>query len=225
MVGGRVRKVNNGGMKIYLIRHGETDFNRQGIVQGGGVDSDLNELGRRQTVAFYQHYRHVQFDAIYASPLKRTHQTVRPWLEASGLTLSIEPGLTELSWGILEGRTPTEDQNRNFRQLKLDWEAGQSDRRVEGGESPRECWDRLQAVLVSLKSRHLGQTILVCSHGRASRVLLSMVAGSGLQDMEKFPHSNTGLNILSLQEDGTMVAERINDTQHLDGVIEHENNL
>jgi probable phosphoglycerate mutase len=55
---------------IYLIRHGETDFNRQGIVQGSGVDSDLNELGRAQAEAFFQSYQNVNFDKVYTSALK-----------------------------------------------------------------------------------------------------------------------------------------------------------
>ena len=47
--------------EIYIIRHGETDYNRQGIVQGQGVDTSLNDLGRRQASAFFEHYRHIDF--------------------------------------------------------------------------------------------------------------------------------------------------------------------
>lgn len=64
---------------IYIIRHGETDYNKQGIIQGGGIDSSLNELGRRQAQQFYQAYHHIQFDRIYTSELKRTHQSVAPF--------------------------------------------------------------------------------------------------------------------------------------------------
>ena len=65
---------------IYLIRHGETDFNRQGVVQGSGVDSDLNELGQAQAEAFFQAYQHIPFDKVYTSALKRTHQSVKKFL-------------------------------------------------------------------------------------------------------------------------------------------------
>jgi len=57
---------------IYLIRHGETDFNRRGVVQGSGVDSDLNDMGRAQAQAFFQAYQHVPFEKLYVSGLKRT---------------------------------------------------------------------------------------------------------------------------------------------------------
>ncbi|WP_282456203.1 histidine phosphatase family protein [Chitinophaga sedimenti] len=63
--------------ELYIIRHGETDFNRQGIVQGRGVNSDLNAMGVAQAEAFYEHYKHIPFDKVYTSSLKRTHQTVK----------------------------------------------------------------------------------------------------------------------------------------------------
>lgn len=201
-----------------MIRHGETDFNRRGIVQGGGVDSDLNETGRRQAQAFFTSYCDTKFDSIYVSPLKRTHQTMQPWVEELGYSLCIEPGLTELSWGVLEGKAPTQEDTRNFLQLKQDWQDGKLDLAVEGGESPNQCWARLEKVMERFKSRYLGKTILVCSHGRTSRILLSVLSGRGLHLMEEFGHSNTGLNIIRLEESGNYVVEKLNDTRHLDGV-------
>lgn len=203
-------------MKIYLIRHGETDFNRRGIVQGGGIDSDLNELGRRQSDAFFRHYRDIAFDSIYVSPLKRTHQTLQPWKERLGYSLNVEQGLTELGWGVLEGKVPTPEQSKNFQILKQNWQSGKFEQSVEDGESPLECWSRLNAVMEKFKQRHRNQTILVCSHGRTSRVLLSQLIGEGLQDMERFNHSNTGLNVLQLQDDDCFIIESLNDTKHLD---------
>jgi bisphosphoglycerate-dependent phosphoglycerate mutase len=64
---------------IYLIRHGQTDFNKQGIVQGSGVDSSLNEEGHAQARKFYEAYHHINFDKIYVTELQRTHQTVAPF--------------------------------------------------------------------------------------------------------------------------------------------------
>lgn len=67
--------------RIYIIRHGETDFNRRGIMQGSSIDTDLSEVGRLQSQAFFEQYRHLAFDAIVTSSLKRTWQTVAPFLE------------------------------------------------------------------------------------------------------------------------------------------------
>ncbi|HCZ37344.1 MAG TPA: histidine phosphatase family protein, partial [Cytophagales bacterium] len=62
--------------KIYLIRHGQTDFNLKGIVQGSGVDSSLNAKGMAQAQAFFEMYKHIKFDKIYTSTLKRTRESV-----------------------------------------------------------------------------------------------------------------------------------------------------
>ena len=53
---------------IYLIRHGETEYNRMGVVQGSGIDADLNELGNRQAKAFFDHYQHLELDKITRLP-------------------------------------------------------------------------------------------------------------------------------------------------------------
>ncbi|MFN3940868.1 MAG: histidine phosphatase family protein, partial [Chitinophagales bacterium] len=89
--------------EIYLIRHGETDFNRKGIVQGKGVDSVLNENGIAQSQLFFEAYKQVGFDKIYVSNLKRTFQTVAPFAK---LQIPVIPhaGLDEISWGVHEGQ-------------------------------------------------------------------------------------------------------------------------
>ncbi|RZK17301.1 MAG: histidine phosphatase family protein, partial [Flavobacterium sp.] len=94
--------------EIYIIRHGETELNRQGIVQGRGVNSDLNDTGRAQATAFYEHYKNIKFDKIYTSELKRTHQTVNSFIEL-GLPWQQLGGLDELAWGIWEGKPNTEE--------------------------------------------------------------------------------------------------------------------
>ena len=89
--------------KIYLTRHGQTDFNNQGIVQGSGVDSDLNETGKAQANALFKVYGHLKFDKVYISNLKRTQQSVQKFLD---LNIPCEKlsGLNEISWGSREGK-------------------------------------------------------------------------------------------------------------------------
>ena len=67
--------------KIYLIRHGQTDFNVQGIVQGSGVDSSLNAAGYEQASRFFAAYKHLPFDKVYTSTLQRTQQSVQGFLD------------------------------------------------------------------------------------------------------------------------------------------------
>jgi hypothetical protein len=101
--------------KIYVVRHGQTDFNLRNIVQGSGVDSDLNARGREQAMAFYQTYKNVPFDKIYTSALRRTRQSVQTFID-DGLPSESLVGLNEISWGTKEGHriTPEEDQYYHY---------------------------------------------------------------------------------------------------------------
>ena len=68
-------------MKLYIIRHAETEYNRKGIIQGSEVDSDINDIGESQANSFYEYYKDINFDKIYVSGLKRTFQTIRRFTE------------------------------------------------------------------------------------------------------------------------------------------------
>ncbi|MBE7179132.1 MAG: histidine phosphatase family protein, partial [Mucilaginibacter polytrichastri] len=66
---------------LYIIRHGETELNKKGIVQGRGINASLNETGKRQAREFFEAYQDVPFDRIYTSTLQRTHQTVQHFID------------------------------------------------------------------------------------------------------------------------------------------------
>jgi broad specificity phosphatase PhoE len=66
---------------LYIVRHGQTDLNKQGIIQGRGKDTDLNDEGRLQARQFFAAYGHVAFDKIYVSALKRTQQSIQQFID------------------------------------------------------------------------------------------------------------------------------------------------
>ena len=174
---------------IYLIRHGETDFNRQGIVQGSGVDSDLNELGQAQAEAFFQTYQHIPFDKVYNSALKRTHQSVKKFL-AKNLTWEQHQGLNEISWGVREGKIPNNRDNQYYNVLIDSWIDGKTDMPSEGGESPADVISRQKPVIDLILSRPEEKTILIAMHGRAIRILLTLLLERPLYEMDAFDHAN-----------------------------------
>jgi len=202
---------------IYFIRHGETDYNRQGIVQGSGVDSSLNKLGRAQAQAFHDYYTEVNFEIVFTSTLQRTHQTVAPFVE-NGLKWEKWKEINEMNWGIFEGQKYKPSMRGYYKRMVGQWAKGNYKARLEGGESAAELSSRLNLFLDHLKTRP-EEMVLVCSHGRSLRCLLCLIKGQHLREMEGYKHSNTGLFKVHLK-DGVFEVELENDTQHLDKLKE-----
>ncbi len=176
---------------IYLLRHGETDYNLKGIVQGSGVNSSLNATGRKQAAAFYERYCEVSFELVVTSRLKRTYETVLPFID-DGLPWVEKAEINEMSWGIHEGKLASPDMIASYQEMKAGWLQGDYDRRIEGGESAAELGERLERFIAWLRGRP-EELILVCSHGRALCALVTLMMGESLSEMNKHQHSNTGL--------------------------------
>ncbi|AOM80401.1 histidine phosphatase family protein [Pedobacter steynii] len=199
--------------ELYIIRHGETELNRQGIVQGRGINSDLNDTGRAQAAAFYATYKEVPFDKVYTSALKRTHQTVQGFIDA-GLPWEQLSGLDELAWGIWEGKTNDEHAITAFKSIMEKWQSADYDARFEGGESPADVIVRQKEALKVITAAKNEKTILICMHGRAMRLFLCLLTGRPLSEMTEFPHQNTTLYKIQMTGDQFVITE-FNNTDHL----------
>jgi probable phosphoglycerate mutase len=174
---------------IYLIRHGETEYNRKGVVQGSGIDADLNALGQKQAEAFFQHYHHLPIDKIYTSSLKRTHQSVKGFIE-KGLPWEQHEGLNEISWGSKEGKSPNTEDDLYYKNLTKTWREGNIHVQSDEGESPVEVLERQKPVVDLILSRPDENAILIAMHGRAMRVLLTHLFKAPLHHMDNYAHQN-----------------------------------
>ncbi|HMG92961.1 MAG TPA: histidine phosphatase family protein [Chryseolinea sp.] len=199
--------------KIYVIRHGQTDFNLQNIVQGSGVDSSLNNRGRLQAEAFFNAYRGVPFDKVYTSALKRTKETVAAFLKLGIPTESLS-GLNEISWGTKEGFPITPEEDQYYHYMLKQWQLGNTSLRIEGGESPEDVVRRMQPAVDSIMAHPEEKTVLVCMHGRAIRILLCTLLNQPLKLMDKYEHENLCLYLVNY-DGSAFTLERYNDTAHL----------
>jgi broad specificity phosphatase PhoE len=197
--------------RIYLIRHGQTDFNKNGIVQGSGVDSDLNDHGRWQAKQFYRAYHHIPFGSIYTSEMKRTVQSVANFLTDSSNHI-IHPGLNEISWGKYEGVKSSPEDHKQYVHIIEQWKNGNLNISVEGGETPLEMQERQKPALQRIVEDH-SKNILISMHGRAMRSFLCLMLDQPLNHMDKFRHSNLCLYVLNY--DGVFQLEQANDISHL----------
>ena len=199
-------------MQLYILRHGETAFNRLGIIQGGSVDTDLNELGRSQARAFFEYYNHIHFDMVVTSDLRRTHQTVQYFIE-KGITWRQDPDIREMNWGTHEGQPSTPAQRAEYAACVASWQSGDYHARLDSGESAFELGERHARFIEWLKTRPADR-LLICSHGRAMRALVSLMKENPLSDMEGTPHANTGTYMARL-ENGKFIFDMENDVRHL----------
>lgn len=195
---------------IYIIRHGQTDYNLKGIIQGSGVDSDLNEKGRKQAASFFRAYHHIHFDKIYCSELKRTQQSVHEFTE-KGIPMEVLSELNEINWGMMEGLKASREQTLQYERIIKDWKAGLLDRTIANGESPNALQKRQAIGLKKIMEKDSEKTVLIAMHGRAMRSFLSLILGTNLSDMDQYKHNNLCLYVV--EYDGTAFKLKVHNSQ------------
>lgn len=182
-------------------------------MQGSGVDSSLNETGRKQAQAFYESYQHIRFDKVYTSALQRTVQSVQMFID-SGVPHEKLSGLNEISWGTKEGHAITPQEDEYYHYMLRQWQLGNTSLRIEKGESPDEVVTRLKPAVDHILLQTTEQTVLICMHGRAIRILLCYLLHYQLKSMDMFEHHNLGLYEMHYTGSAFRVA-RYNDIDHL----------
>ena len=204
--------------KIYVIRHGETEYNKLGRVQGSGIDAPLNDTGRKQADAFYQAYRHVKFDKVYCSKLQRTVQSAQGFID-DGVPYEQLEGLNEISWGEKEGEEFHPSSHQEYKQLLTEWRSGNLTYSIKGGEGPQHVMERQRKAMSYVMQHTNEKTILLSIHGRAIRILLTWMLNYDLKEMEKlFVHQN--LSVYELTYTGTMFnVDVYNNLDHLKQLI------
>jgi broad specificity phosphatase PhoE len=203
--------------ELYIIRHGQTDHNAKGIVQGKGVNLSLNEKGMRQANAFYEAYKHVPFDIIYTSTLSRAQQSIEGF-KALGIQHEVFPELDEISWGDLEGAVATLESDLQFQTLLMKWKTGDIHAKPSpSAESPFELQQRQKKFIEHIrKVPH--RKILIATHGRFIRAFMCTLTGKPLNEMENFIHFNLCLYKVNLMQDESFEIELNCEQQHLAGI-------
>ena len=174
--------------RIYLMRHGETLYQR--VANEGALgNGTLTERGREQIAAVSLLLRGVPLDAIYASPLERARETAAIVAAENGLDVRTVPELSEIvpSDGTLAQKSLTDifkEIRRFFQTYDADW-----DERYLGGESFRQVYDRAGRLLRRLLDRDDWTTLLLVGHGGVNNALLAHATGT------------TGGRILNVEQD------------------------
>jgi len=180
-----------GFMELYIIRHGQTDFNLRRIIQGRSVDSDLNQHGRIQAHLFAVAYGEVVFDKIYTSSQQRSIQTVSHFIN-KGIDHEIHPDIDEISWGVSEGIEGSKISIEKYMEVRDAWEKGVYSRRLEGGESLQELANRVTRFVHHIEAQK-PNCALICSHGRTLRAMMAILLREPLHKLQQYDHGNLHL--------------------------------
>ena len=162
-----------GPTKLLLVRHGETDWNRDGRWQGGS-DTRLNDVGREQARALAQQLDG-EIDVLYSSDLARARETAEIVAAKLGLEVRLDPRLRERGFGSWEGLTTTEIEER-FAEAHRRWLAGEG-AGADDAEAFEDFSARVEDFLSDVLRLHPGEEVLVVSHGGSIRVIHALAAG------------------------------------------------
>jgi len=159
--------------KLLLVRHGETDWNRDGRWQGGS-DTRLNDLGREQARALAEQLDG-EIDVLYSSDLARAWETAEIVAAKLGLEVRLDPRLRERGFGSWEGLTTTEIEER-FGDAHRRWLAGEG-AGADDAETFEDFSARVEDFLSDVLRLHPGEEVMVISHGGSIRVIHALAAG------------------------------------------------
>lgn len=194
-------------MRVYLIRHGETDYNREGKMQGHG-EVPLNDTGIAQATRLAQRLAGESIDHIYASDLRRTVMTATVIASHTGASLSYDPGFRERDPGELTG---------NHYETCMEFFTDDTFE-PPGGESVPVFQTRVRKAFEALAEREgeNGRRLAVVSHGMVCMAFLRIFTPQVLEGLDDFTSKNASVS--TLHYDGQWHAEQILDASHLEGV-------
>ena len=192
-------------MKIYVIRHGETDANKNGVLQGAS-NWPLNEYGVKLAEITGQNTRDIKFDACFSSPLDRAKKTAELILKNSrnnNVEIQYDDRIKELDMGIYEGKKfrPGEVEVSVIKLLLFKYNAFLCGK-FKGGESARQLCKRTQEFLKELSTKNY-ENVLVSTHGCAMRAMLNMLYDNKFNFWQGRVPYNCAVNIIEVK-DGKM---------------------
>ncbi|MDE2896274.1 MAG: histidine phosphatase family protein, partial [Chloroflexota bacterium] len=204
---------------LYLVRHGETEWNRTGRIQGQ-VDIPLNEHGRAQAAALGNRLSDAPFTAAYASDLSRTMQTAELITSGSGCEIEPTPELREFAYGEWEGLTIAEIEAQAPERLERRLQGRNEDFAGPGGENAYDVIERVRRFHERALLRHgEGDNLLVVAHGGSLRALLVCLLDLPAEYFWRV-HVNTASLSIVRGFDGSGVLHLWNDTSHLESMEE-----
>lgn len=195
-------------MKVYLVRHGETEWNRQCRLQGQS-DIELNEIGIELAEITAEALKDIEFEAIFSSPLKRAYKTAEIFKGDRDLEIVTDKRLLEINFGEREGHgIPGRDDDEGDPIYNFEF-APDSYIPPEGGESFDDIYQRTadfwDNVIVPLEKRY--KTVLIIGHGCMNRTIINRLMDNPLKDFWNVKLDNCAVTLIDITDGKSVVEE------------------
>jgi broad specificity phosphatase PhoE len=199
-------------LKLILVRHGETHWNKDGLIQGGDSDIELNDTGLEQARKLASFLKNEPIIAILSSPLQRAVATAEVIASQHQLPVEIAQGLKELKVGDLEGMSIS-NLRTTFSRFLLQWRQDGEAMKLPNGESLVDLQQRAWKVIEGLLEEHKDGTAVVVSHYFVTLTIILKALNLPLDCLTKFKLDLGGVSILEFRDYGARLVT-FNDTSY-----------
>ncbi|MFM7642723.1 MAG: histidine phosphatase family protein [Cyanobium sp.] len=210
------------GPRLLLVRHGETDWNKEGRFQGQ-IDIPLNPQGKSQARAAREFLSSVAIQRAYTSTMARPRQTAEVILEPHpGVPLTSTSGLMEIGHGLWEGQLEGEIASA-WPELLANWKSAPHTVTMPEGESLQQVWDRSLATWHTIvRGLSSEETALVVAHDAVNKTILCALLGLTPADIWMVKQGNGGVSVVDYPHGptGSPVVSCLNLTGHLGGLLD-----
>lgn len=195
---------------IYIVRHGETEHNINGIAQGH-TDSPLTPDGIKQATDLSFMFKDIQFDMAFASDLSRAYKTAEIILSGRDIKVTTSELLRERNYGVYDGRPARLFKEENMEMFELLKTLPLKEKRkikfAPSIESDEEIINRLITFLNKINEDHTDKTILITTHGGIMRAFLNHLDWNGEEDLKAGAIKNTGYIKLKMERDNFLIED------------------
>ena len=202
---------------VYLIRHGQTAWNKEEIFRGR-TDVPLNEIGLREAELAGEYLKDKEIHVIYSSPLSRAWETAQKIAQFHNLEVQPLNGIIDMSFGRWEGH-PHQEIQKNDREIYRQWREEPHKVRLPGGEGLEDVRVRSMAALEEVIRLHPGKTLVLVSHRVVTKVLICGILGIDNSHFWQIGQDTTAINLIQYKN-GKYILSLMNETWHLKPIKE-----
>ena len=201
--------------RIYLVRHGTTEWNREEIFRGR-VDCPLDETGRAEARALAVYFGELPIERIFTSPLARAAETAAAIAAGRGVDVVSDPAFIDLDFGEWQGH-PLQEVREKYPDLYRAWRERPQEVTFPGGESLDRARERAWERLLQIARENPDRTAVIVSHRVITKILICAALGLDHSHFWQIKQDTTAVNCLEFSRRG-IVLSLLNDTCHLKSI-------